>query len=142
MRTTLPPGAIVPYGRVTHGPILHHRPLDCTNMTRTRGKHAICWSHAASRTMRSVLRVRGRGRRYSVPTTEPVTINLDADAARIFKNASPEQRRKLELLISLQLRSASQQPAGSLTEVMDAIGRKAQERGLTPEILEEILRDE
>lgn len=74
--------------------------------------------------------------------TEPITINVDPEAARIFKNASPEQRAKLELLISLQLRSSSQQPARSLTEVMDEIGRKAQERGLTPEILEEILRDE
>lgn len=74
--------------------------------------------------------------------TEPITINVDPEAARIFKSASPEQRLKLELLISLQLRSSSQRPERSLTEVMDEIGRKAQERGLTPEILEELLRDE
>lgn len=74
--------------------------------------------------------------------TEPITINVDPEAARIFKNASPEQRQQLELLISLNLRSFTQPPARSLTEVMDEIGRKAEERGLTPEILEEILRDE
>ena len=74
--------------------------------------------------------------------TEPITVNVDPEAARIFRNASPEQRRKLELLISLQLRSSSQQPTRSLTEVMDEIGRKGQERGLTPEILEDLLRDE
>lgn len=71
--------------------------------------------------------------------TEPITVNVDPEAARVFKNASPEQRRKLELLISPRLRSASQQPTRSLTEVVDEIGRRAQERGLTPEILEEIL---
>lgn len=74
--------------------------------------------------------------------TEPITINVDPEAARIFKNASPEQRRKLEVLISLQLRSSSQQPERSLTEVMDEIGRKAQERGLTPQILDVILNNQ
>ena len=76
--------------------------------------------------------------------TEPITINVDPEAAHLQErlvNASPDQRQKLELLISLHLRSFTQPPARSLTEVMDEIGRKAEERGLTPEILEEILRD-
>jgi hypothetical protein len=35
--------------------------------------------------------------------TEPVTLELDEAAARVFKEASPEQRRKLEALVSLHL---------------------------------------
>ena len=71
-------------------------------------------------------------------TTESITINVDPEAARIFKSATPEERRKLELLMSLQLRAAARQ-GPSLSELADEISRRAQERGLTPEILEEIL---
>jgi hypothetical protein len=78
----------------------------------------------------------------NVAATESITINVDPEAAQIYKSASADVRLKLELLISLQLRSFTHQPARSLTEVMDEIGRKAAERGMTPEILEEILRDE
>lgn len=72
--------------------------------------------------------------------TEPITIEVDAAAARIFKDASPEERRKLEALVSLQLLEAAT-PSTSLREVMDVISERAQERGLTEEILQDILRE-
>jgi len=72
--------------------------------------------------------------------TEPITIEVDEAAARIFKNASPGERRALETLVSLQLLEAST-PRQSLRELMDIISQRAQERGLTEEILKEILKE-
>jgi len=74
-------------------------------------------------------------------TTEEITIRVDSDAAQAYR-ATPEQdRRKLDLLLSLRLHDVLD-ANGSLEDVMRGISRKAQERGLTPEILESILRDE
>jgi hypothetical protein len=72
--------------------------------------------------------------------TEPVTLELDEAAARVFKNASPEERRKLEALLSLQLLEVAD-PKVSLRELIDAVGQRAQERGLTEELLQEILKE-
>jgi hypothetical protein len=72
--------------------------------------------------------------------TEPITIEVDEAAARVFKNASPEERRTLEALVSLQLLEAST-PRQSLRELMDIISQRAQERGLTEEILQDILKE-
>ncbi|HKV85616.1 MAG TPA: hypothetical protein VJN88_13755 [Ktedonobacterales bacterium] len=72
--------------------------------------------------------------------TEPITVEVDEAAARVFKNASPEERRTLEALVSLQLLEAST-PRQSLRELMDTISQHAQERGLTEEILRAILVD-
>jgi hypothetical protein len=70
--------------------------------------------------------------------TESVTIELDADAARVFRDAPPEERRKLAALVSLRLLEAARDPR-PLAEVMSEISRNAQARGLTPEILRAIL---
>jgi hypothetical protein len=72
--------------------------------------------------------------------TEPITVEVDEAAARVFKNASPEERRTLEALVSLQLLEAST-PRQSLRELMDTVSQRAQERGLTEEILQEILKE-
>ncbi|HEY2415716.1 MAG TPA: hypothetical protein VGI40_25985 [Pirellulaceae bacterium] len=72
--------------------------------------------------------------------TEEITIRVDADAARAYRAAPDQQRRKFDLLLSLRLQDALQ-PADSLQNLMRDISRKAQERGLTPEILESILRE-
>jgi hypothetical protein len=67
--------------------------------------------------------------------TEPITIRVDPAAARAFRAASDEERRKLEALLSLRLMEVARSKE-SLSEAMDEISRKAQERGLTPEILQ------
>ena len=74
--------------------------------------------------------------------TETISLEVDADAARAFSTASAEDRRKLQLLLSLRLRELTSQPVRPLKEVMDEIGRYAEARGMTPEILESLLRDE
>lgn len=75
-------------------------------------------------------------------TTATISLEVDADTARAFAAASAEDRRKLQLLLGLRLRELTASPARPLKEVMDEIGRYAEAQGLTPEILETLLRDE
>jgi hypothetical protein len=70
--------------------------------------------------------------------TEKLTLEIDADAARAFKEASPEERRKLEALVSLRLLEATRTPT-ALADAMREIGRSARQRGLTPELLKSLL---
>lgn len=70
--------------------------------------------------------------------TEEITIRVDPDAARAYRAASEQDRRKLDLLLSLRLHDALR-PNGSLKDLMREVSRTAQERGLTPEILQTIL---
>lgn len=72
--------------------------------------------------------------------TEEITLRVSPDAARAFREASRQEQLKLEVLVSLQL-LGKLQPARSLDEVIEDMSRQAQERGLTPEILEALLRD-
>jgi hypothetical protein len=72
--------------------------------------------------------------------TEQITMQIDDEAARAFRSASSTDRRKLEALVSIQLLEATRSK-DSLKELMSGISRKARERGLTPEILQEILND-
>jgi hypothetical protein len=65
---------------------------------------------------------------------EEITIRVDPDAARGYHQASEQDRRKLNQLLSLRLRDVLSS-GGSLSEVMREISRKSQDRGLTPEIL-------
>ena len=74
--------------------------------------------------------------------TATISLEVDADTARAFSAASAEDQRKLQLLLGLRLRELTVRPARSLTEIMDEVGRRAEERGLTPDILESLLRDE
>ena len=72
--------------------------------------------------------------------TEEITIRVDSEAARAYRAAPEQERRKLDALLSLHLHDALR-PEGTLQEIMHEIGRKAQVRGLTPEILESILNE-
>ena len=74
--------------------------------------------------------------------TANITITVDEAAARAFVEASPNERRNLQLLLSLRLQELTAAPGKSLQAVMDEIGAAAETRGLTPEILETLLRDE
>ncbi len=72
--------------------------------------------------------------------TERITIEVDAQAANAYQAASEEERRKIDALLSLQLDEVIR-PDVSLKEVMREMSREAQERGLTPEILKDILSE-
>jgi hypothetical protein len=73
--------------------------------------------------------------------TEPITIEVDAEAARVFNSASQDERRRLAALVSLRLLDAARVTT-SLRDLMQEISKNAQERGLTPEKLQELLDDE
>ena len=75
-------------------------------------------------------------------STETISIAVDADAARSFCEASPEDRRKLELLLRLRLRELTLGRVRPLKEIMDEIGADAEAKGLTPGMLESMLREE
>lgn len=69
-----------------------------------------------------------------------ITIPLDPETARAYDSASPEEKRKMEALLSLWLRELASGDFPSLQQVLDEVGRKAKARGLTPEILDSILK--
>ena len=74
--------------------------------------------------------------------TTPITIEVDAAAAKIYAAATPEEQRGIQVLLSLRLQDLTDGPARPLREVIDEMSRRAAERGLTPEILESLLQDD
>lgn len=70
-----------------------------------------------------------------------ITIPLDAQTARAYSSASPEEKKKMEALVSLWLRALAAGQYPSLQKVLDEIGQKAAAQGLTPEILGSLLKD-
>ena len=73
--------------------------------------------------------------------TQEITIRVTPEAAVVYQTATEQERRKLDLLLSLQLMETSL-PTRSLQQLMHEASRQAQERGLTPEILAEILDEQ
>ena len=69
-----------------------------------------------------------------------ITIPLDPQTARVYDSAGPEQKRKIQALLSLWLRELAAGEYPPLQKVPDDAGRKAKDRGLTPEILESLLK--
>ena len=74
-----------------------------------------------------------------MPTGE-ITIHVESGVADAFRSASEEDRRKMDLLVSLQLNEFVQSPP-SLEEAMKAMSDEARRNDLTPEILDSILHD-
>lgn len=70
--------------------------------------------------------------------TQPITIEVEAETAQRYFTATDEQRKKIDALLSLRLGEIvrSTRP---LEKVMSEMSRHAQERGLTPAILDQIL---
>jgi hypothetical protein len=75
-------------------------------------------------------------------STEAITTQGDTEAASVFNKAPAEEQRKMEALLSLWLKEIAAADPRPLKEVMDEIGREAQRRGMTPEILDSLLKDE
>lgn len=72
--------------------------------------------------------------------TKTTTIRVSPEAAYAYETASAEQQRKLDALLSLKLTEVTQAKR-PLEAIMSEISRKAQARGLTPEILNSILNE-
>ena len=71
---------------------------------------------------------------------EEITVSVDTDVADSYRSASTSDRRKLDVLVNLRLREATESRR-SLQQVMREVSRNAQRRGLTPEMLKSILDD-
>ena len=73
--------------------------------------------------------------------TRVIQIRVSTEAAQAYETASDAEQRKLHALLSLKLSDVgrAQRP---LEVVMNEISRKAQERGMTSEILESILNEQ
>ena len=75
-------------------------------------------------------------------TKAAIIIPVDDETACAYHTASPDYQKKIQVLLQLRLRELAELPARSLVEVMNDIGAKAEARGLTPEMLEDILHDD
>jgi hypothetical protein len=69
-----------------------------------------------------------------------ITIPLDPQTARAYESASPDEKRKIQALLSLWLHELAAGENVSLQQVLDQVGSKAKARGLTPEVLDSLLK--
>jgi hypothetical protein len=74
--------------------------------------------------------------------TATISIPVDPESAKAYRDASPEEQRKLAILLNLRLRELTLGPTRPLQEIMDEIGAQAEARGMTPDVLDALLRDE
>ena len=72
--------------------------------------------------------------------TEKITIQVTPEAARAFRSASEGDRKKMELLLNLRLLEVAR-TRKPLEQIMREISQAAKERGLTQEILDDLLKD-
>lgn len=70
--------------------------------------------------------------------TRTIRIRVSARAARVYEAASAAERRTLDALLDLRLSEAAA-PRRPLEDVMDEMSRQAQARGLTPDLLDDLL---
>ena len=70
--------------------------------------------------------------------TKEIKICVDAESAKIYESAIFADRQKLDALLSLRLKEFARKRR-PLEAVMSDISRKAQARGLTLEILNNLL---
>jgi hypothetical protein len=68
-----------------------------------------------------------------------ITIPLDPQTARAYNSAAPEEKRKIQALLSLWLRELASGEFPALQQVLDDVGRKAKARGLTSQTLNSLL---
>lgn len=70
-----------------------------------------------------------------------ITIATDADTAAKYNAATDMERRKIQLLVRVLLQNTPPSKK-SLQQLMDEMSAEAQAKGLTPEILDELLQDD
>ncbi|MFO5527368.1 MAG: hypothetical protein ACLBM1_05955 [Cuspidothrix sp.] len=71
---------------------------------------------------------------------ETITINVDHEVAKAYREAEANKQEKLSVIIKLFFQPDFANK--SLSQVMEEIADKAEKRGLTPEILQTILDDD
>ncbi|MBP0011185.1 MULTISPECIES: hypothetical protein [unclassified Roseofilum] len=71
---------------------------------------------------------------------ETITIPVDAELAKHYRESEPEQQQKIVMFINLMLKKAINQKP--LLEIMEEASKQAIANGMTPEILDSILNDD
>ncbi|WP_222620703.1 hypothetical protein [Sphaerospermopsis sp. LEGE 00249] len=71
---------------------------------------------------------------------ETITINVEHEVAKAYREAEVNKQQKLSLIVKLFFQPDFANK--TLSQVMEEIADKAEKRGLTPEILQAILDDE
>ena len=71
---------------------------------------------------------------------ENITIALDPEAARAYDAAPADDKKKMQALLSLWLRNLMTAEPAALKQIMNEVDRKARARGLTPEVLDSLLK--
>ena len=77
--------------------------------------------------------------------TEEIKIRVRPEVAEAYRNASPEKQAKIRALITVWVNEPEEDfeaATDALERVMDEIGARARERGLTDDILRDILNEE
>lgn len=69
-----------------------------------------------------------------------ISIPIDPQTAQAYDAAREQEKRKIQALVSLWLRELTAQDLPSLQQVLDETGRKAQQRGLSADVLDSILK--
>jgi hypothetical protein len=69
-----------------------------------------------------------------------ITIPLDPQTAQAYDSATPEEKRKIQALLGLWVRELAAGELPSLQQVLNEVGRRAKDRGLTPEMLDSLLK--
>ncbi len=70
-----------------------------------------------------------------------ITIEVSPEIADAYQSASPQERKKIQAIVSILLQKHADRDIALLRELMDEISDGARARGLTPEILESILNE-
>ncbi|CAN5534789.1 hypothetical protein BH23BAC4_BH23BAC4_15510 [soil metagenome] len=73
-------------------------------------------------------------------SAESIRIRVDPETARAYREASAEQKEQARSLFSVMLRAREETTEETL-QFFDEVARNARARGLTTEILDDILHD-
>lgn len=80
-----------------------------------------------------------------VQKSEKITIEIDKETAQAYRAASAINQRKAQALLRFFFKDISERSReerlNSLFQVMDEISKESLKKGLTPEILEEIINE-
>jgi hypothetical protein len=70
-----------------------------------------------------------------------ITIPLDPQTALAYDATRADEKKKIQVLLGLWVRELTATEHPSLSKVLDEVGRKAQARGLTTEVLDSLLKE-
>ena len=79
---------------------------------------------------------------HKTMVTQAISIPLDPATATAYESVTDRERRQLQLLLRLRLRELTEQPPRPLADVLDEAARAAAARGLTGDILRDLLADD